>query len=46
LISLWETNGYSGFSAWPHIVVVVGGLALLDFAITKLDNELKSEVER
>jgi len=40
-------NGFSGFSAWPQVVaVVVGGLALLDFAVTELGNELKDEVEK
>jgi hypothetical protein len=38
-------NGFSGFSAWPQ-VVVFGGLALLDFAVVELGNELRNEVEK
>jgi hypothetical protein len=38
-------NGFSGFSAWPQLVVI-GCLALLDYAVTELGNELSKEVEK
>jgi hypothetical protein len=42
--SLWEVNGISGPSAIPLVVAVVG-LAVLDFAVTELIDELK-EVDK